>query len=124
MYSICLPAPTPATAELLLLPTCKGMEMIDPGSIIKIEALSNYSKLYFANGKCLVVAKVLYWFEERLAASGFIRVHRSYLINPNHIRQCCAGGVVLLSGETIAVAKRKRTAFLQQLKQKALQQRA
>ena len=109
------------TAAVLLLPTCKGLEVIDPTSIIKIEALSNYSRLYFASGKRLVVAKVLYWFEERLAVNGFIRVHRSHLINKNHIRTCCAGMVVLLSGETVAVAKRKRAGFLQQIKnEKAL----
>jgi two-component system LytT family response regulator len=110
----------PPATDILLLSTCKGVSLIHPGDIIKIEALSNYSKLYFANGKWLVVAKVLHWFEKRLAANQFIRIHRSYLVNKNHISQYCAGKIVLLNGEMIAVAIRKRTVFLQQLKQGAV----
>jgi DNA-binding LytR/AlgR family response regulator len=44
---------------ILLLPTCTGIELIDINAVIRIEAISNYSKLYFINGKTLVVAKVL-----------------------------------------------------------------
>jgi hypothetical protein len=41
-------------------------ELIDIRSIIRIEAMSSYSKLYFTGKKNLVVAKVLSWFEDML----------------------------------------------------------
>ncbi|MEQ1767700.1 MAG: hypothetical protein ABL859_09765, partial [Methylotenera sp.] len=52
--------------KTLLLPTCKGLECILFNEIVRIEASSNYSKLFFNNGKTLVVAKVLHWFEDQL----------------------------------------------------------
>ncbi len=43
----------------LLLPTCKGIEVISANNIIRIEGISNYSKLFFLDGETLVVAKLL-----------------------------------------------------------------
>jgi len=110
--------------EILLLPTCKGIEAIYIHEIVRIEALSNYSKLFFANNKTLVVAKVLRWFEERLAipyhsavlpADNFLRIHRKHLVNKTFIRQYVSGKgakIELNTGERFDVSKRKRTEFL------------
>jgi two-component system, LytTR family, response regulator len=111
------------TDNILLLPTCKGIEAIDTRCVIRIEAISNYSKLFFSNGKTLVVAKVLHWFESRLSplsterqqAGDFLRIHRTHLVNKNFIRQYVngAGGKVkLYNGEMIDVSKRKKNYFL------------
>jgi two-component system LytT family response regulator len=107
--------------KALQLPTCKGMELIEVDSIIRIEAISNYSKLYFSGGKTLVVAKVLRWFEEKLPVNCFIRVHKKHLLNKTYIRdyikgtlqQSQGGKVGLSNGEWISVSKRKNTYFLQ-----------
>ncbi|HET9431121.1 MAG TPA: LytTR family DNA-binding domain-containing protein, partial [Chitinophagaceae bacterium] len=98
-----------------------GMELIEVEAIIRIEAISNYSKLYFTGGRTLVVAKVLRWFEEKLAVHGFIRVHKKHLLNKSYIRdyvrgtlqQSQGGKVELSNGEWISVSKRKNTYFLQ-----------
>jgi two-component system, LytTR family, response regulator len=110
--------------EILLLPTCKGIEAINIHDIVRIEALSNYSKLFFANNKTLVVAKVLRWFEERLAmpahsavlpADTFLRIHRKHLINKNFIHHYVSGTggkIELCTGERFDVSKRKKSIFL------------
>ncbi|MBL7748007.1 MAG: hypothetical protein JNM19_11300, partial [Chitinophagaceae bacterium] len=49
---------TSGGSSYLLLPSCKGLETIDINTIVRIKAISNYSKLYFENGKTLVLAKV------------------------------------------------------------------
>jgi hypothetical protein len=41
------------------LPSRQGIHVIEISNIVRKEAISNYSKLYFTNGKTLVVAKVL-----------------------------------------------------------------
>ncbi len=115
----------------LLLPTSKGIEVIDIRSIIRIEAISSYSKLYFTGGKTLVVSKVLSWFEEMLTPlpigegfgkRSFIRIHRTHLINISFIEQYIKGAkgkVKLYNGELIGVSKRKKNFFLQCLNQAA-----
>ncbi len=77
---------------------------------------------FFANNKTLVVAKLLRWFEECLGSGssplggeergGFIRIHRTHLVNGNFIHYYQSGKIKLLNGELIDVAKRKKTYFL------------
>lgn len=101
---------------MLILPTCKGPETISFNSIIRIEAASSYSKLYFNCGRTLVVAKVLRWFEQQLPPEQFMRIHRAHIVNAQFIQQYSKGKstvVQLQTGELITVAKRKRTWFLQ-----------
>jgi two-component system LytT family response regulator len=108
-------------SPLLMLHTCNGIEVIDVHTIIRVEAFSSYSKLFFTNGKSLVVAKVLRWFEERLSLQNnaenqpvFLRTHRTHLINKNFIRRYSNGKIELYNQQCIAVARRKKSDFLQQ----------
>lgn len=102
----------------LSLTTCKGMEYVDIHNIIRIEAISNYSKLYFINGKTLVVAKVLRWFEECLPQDQFLRTHRTHIINRTYIRrieQTAQLRVELRADEWVSVSVRKRRLLNQRL---------
>ena len=83
--------------KTFLLPTDKGKELIVLDKIIRIEAISNYSKIFFNNGKTIVVAKVLHWFEDKLGTTDFIRIHRSHLINSMHIEQYRRGSTITLN---------------------------
>ncbi len=97
--------------DILILPTDRGLRLIQTVQIIRIQALSNYSRLYFNDGRSLVVAKVLGWFEEKLAEHDFIRIHRTHLVNTRFISEYSyAGkaGLMLRNGERIAVSRRKK----------------
>lgn len=103
------------TQTNLLLPTCKGIEVISPNNIIRIEGSSNYSKLYFLDGKTLVVAKLLKWFEEKLTEKQFYRIHKTHFINTNFILQyskVTGCKVQLSNGEWINISKRKKQQFV------------
>ena len=107
---------TATEANNILVPTDRGLQVINVHSIIRVQSISNYSKLFFKNGKTLVVAKVLRWFEERLAAHRFVRIHRTHLVNSGCMRTYNSGNTVeveLVNGEKFAVARRKRSLFLQ-----------
>lgn len=69
----------PMEKNLLILNTSTGNFLIDTNTIVRVEASS--SKLLFNNGKTLVNAKVLKWFEQRLPPETFTRLHRSHLVN-------------------------------------------
>jgi len=106
--------------EILLVPTDKGIAFLNINSIVRVEAISNYSRLFFSDNKTMVVAKLLRWFEERLSLSDgqpgtgrelFIRIHRTHLVNKKFIRYYELGKIKLANGECIDVAKRKRTHF-------------
>jgi two-component system, LytTR family, response regulator len=95
--------------------------MIAISNIIRIEAISNYSKLFFANDatasvgrNTLVVAKVLKWFEERLPYENFTRLHRSHLVNNQFIQthQCSSKAFELQNGKVIEISRRKRKSVM------------
>lgn len=113
------------TPNSIKVPTSDGIITINMDEIIRVQAISNYSKLYFAGDgksgrKTLVVAKVLRWFEENLVSENFVRVHRTHLVNRKYISDFinspvhpANGGKLFLSnGELIEVSKRKKPFFL------------
>ena len=100
-----------AQSNSIILTTYYGKEAIAFDKILRIEAISNYSKLYFTDGKTLVVSKVLQWFEEHLLKEQFIRVHRSHLINIDYIQQYNNKGIqtiTLKDNSFFQVARRKQ----------------
>ncbi len=101
----------------LMLNTSGGEFLIDIGAIVRVEASSNYSKLFFSDGKVLVTAKLLRWFEERLQPESFTRLNRSHLINNRflHLHQCTTRSVELQNGKIIPVSRRRKKHVLQQL---------
>ena len=97
--------------DVLILTTSLGNEVVDCRSLVRIEAISNYCKLYFVNGKTLVVAKVLAWFEQKLAAKGFIRLHRSHLVNLQFVLgwdNITKAAIILKNFNSIPVSRRKK----------------
>jgi len=102
----------------ILLFTLFGKELIDANKIVRIEALSNYSKIYLSNGKSFVIAKVLRWFEDKLTCTKFIRVHRTHLINKSFMHSYSlnhGAKIILQNGEIISVSRRKEKSVLMDL---------
>ena len=106
-----------------LLPTNKGGQLVCTQNILRIQASSNYCKLFFTDGTSLVVAKVLKWFEDKLAAltyekragdEDFIRIHHAHIINAVYLQQYSKSNsmVQLNNNEWITVSRRKKSTLL------------
>ena len=83
--------------------------------IIRVQAISNYSRIYFANGKIVTVAKVLHWFEDELPLELFARVHRSHLVNRMYVSAIKGQrnkSLILLNGESVIISRRKQMVVL------------
>jgi two-component system, LytTR family, response regulator len=95
--------------------TNEGVDFFEINQIIRIESSSNYSKIFFKNGKSLLVTKLLKDFEEILVPYHFYRIHNSHLINLSYLKKYVRGDggqVVLTNDEVIDVARRKKEEFL------------
>ena len=103
--------------NLLVLNTSTGRLLIGTDTIVRIEAKSNYCKLFFVNGKTLVTAKILRWFQERLPSESFTRPHRSHLVNLLYINpnQCIDKFFVLANGDSIQVSRRRKKRLVNSL---------
>jgi two-component system, LytTR family, response regulator len=99
----------------LKLPTDMGTRVIDIDTIVRIQSCSNYSKLFFNNGKTLVVAKILGWFDGQLPDSLFVRVHRSHLIGVRYVQEYdnrMTNRITLHDNTAINVSRRKKATVM------------
>lgn len=112
------PARGEAPGPRLELRTDRRTVLLDPAEIFLVEAAANYVEVRTAGGDHLVRG-TLASFEERLRAAGFVRIHRSRLVNPAHIRmieRTQAGDFALtLDDGRIVQASRRYKASLEQL---------
>ncbi len=101
--------------DKIAVPTQEGLDFIRIKDIVHIESSANYSRIYFLDGKAILVTRLLKDFEDMLTPYRFYRVHNSHLINLQYIRKYIRGDggqVILQNGDTIDVARRKKDEFL------------
>ena len=82
--------------------------LMPAADIIRIEAVSNYSRIYLSNGNTIVVAKVLHLLQDLLPATMFVRVHRSHLINKLFVQSVKGSNrkrLLMNNGEYIGVSR-------------------
>ena len=84
-----------------------GISFIDLNEIVYSEASNNYSKLVPKDGRYLLVSKSLKDIQEVLEEEHFLRIHRQYIINLNHVKQFnrSEGVLTMTNGENIPVAR-------------------
>src|SRR6185437_12559519 len=102
-------------SDKITISTNEGIEFIEIKEIMRIESSSNYSKIFFKDGRSLLVTKLLKDFEEILLPYRFYRIHNSHLINLSYIKKYVRGDggqVVMQNDEIIDVARRKKEEFL------------
>jgi two-component system LytT family response regulator len=93
----------------ILIPTNKGGKAVLVTSIIRVEARSSYSRIYFNNEQPLLVAKVLQWFEEQLPKDIFCRIHRTHLVNRMYVTEVVGRNSLALSnGDVMQISRRKK----------------
>jgi two-component system LytT family response regulator len=112
--------PAPAQKYKLALPTGDGLVFVKVEDIVYCEADSNYTQIYLTNGTHHLVSRTLKEYDDILTDQEFFRIHNSYLINLNLIRNYVRGEggyVVMTNGKSLDVSKRKRDSFLSRLGQ-------
>jgi two-component system LytT family response regulator len=103
----------------LCIPTLKGFVVLKLEDIIICEAEKNYTIIHLQNRKPLVVSRPLMEYERILEGTPFLRVHKTYLINLQHVHEYHRGegGVVIMSnGAEVEVSRRKKELFLSRIK--------
>jgi two-component system LytT family response regulator len=71
--------------QKMVIPQMDGFEVIKICDIIRAEAADNYTILYLEDNKKYTLSKTLKYYEELLTEHGFLRTHKSHLINVDHI---------------------------------------
>lgn len=104
----------------LCIPSLKGFQVVELNDILYAESSGNYTNFYFNNIQRICTSKPLHEYEVLLADSGFIRVHKSFIINLVHVKEYVRGegGTVILSdGKEVEVSRRKKDLLISKMKE-------
>ena len=107
-----------AGAKTIALPDQNGFAIVSVDKIVRCEGLRNYTRIIFKEAEEKVVSRTLLEFENLLTPLGFIRIHRSHLVNQvNVVRYIKAqGGLVeLKTGEQLRVSPKYKDDLLNKL---------
>ena len=101
--------------QKIMLPTLEGFEIVPIANIVSCEAADNFTKFYFQEGQPLLICRTLKYFEDVLSAHGFLRIHRSHLINPAFVIRYSKGKggyVTMKNNQELEVSSNKKQEFL------------
>jgi two-component system LytT family response regulator len=110
--------PPPNRPSRIGFPIATGQQFIQIEDIIYAEAKDNVAYLFLTDKKEVRLTKSLGWLEEQLDEHGFCRVHHSFVINFNHLKEYIrneGGFVVMSNGKAISVSRRRKEDFLNRL---------
>lgn len=106
----------------LTVSTIEGLYFFNADEIIRLEARSNYTYIYFTNRKPMLIAKVLGEYEDQLSTAGFVRTHRSHLVNKQYITFIDGlGNIVMEDNSRVEISRRKKKEVMCELKRCFLQ---
>lgn len=94
----------------IAIPGPHGISFIDLDEIIYVEASNNYSKLILTERRNFLISKTLKDVQEVLEEEHFLRVHRQYVINLNHVKQFNRneGILIMANGDNIPIARNQK----------------
>lgn len=78
-----------------------------PVDIAWCQADDNYTQLHLKDGRRFMSARTLKDYEEMLSPIGFIRVHKSAMVNREHVEGVGDGHVRLRNGVRVEVSRRR-----------------
>ena len=104
-------------ANQLTLVTSTGTYFFNPEEIVRLEASSNYTNIFFTNKNKILSAKVLKEFAKILEPFGFVRTHRTHLVNRQHIYCVTPEGNVIMKDDSVAeISRRMKRGVMKVLK--------
>ena len=109
-------APLTTACQLTLIDS-KGEHLFSSGNIIRMEAADNYTIVHFKDRqRPFIVSKVLKVYEQLLSPYGFVRTHRSHLVNKHYVERVDRCSVIMQDASIVRITKRKRKVCTRQLR--------
>lgn len=77
--------------------------------VVLLKGDINYTTIFFDDGKKKVLAHSIKYYEEFLETHGFLRIHRTFMINPNHIKTYNQEErkLIMTNGQQAIISRRK-----------------
>jgi two-component system LytT family response regulator len=103
----------------LCIPSLKGFKVVDLADLLYAEAAGNYTNFHFNNQQTICSSKPIHEYEDLLNDSGFVRIHKSYLVNLLHVKEYLrgdGGAIILTDNKELEISRRKKDFFMDKMK--------
>ncbi len=98
----------------ICLATTDRIEFVRVSDIVMCEASGSYTNIYLIDKRKVIVSKHLKEYETLLADENFMRVHNSFLINLNEVKQFVksdGGYIIMNDNHQVSISPKKRDEF-------------
>ncbi|WP_461533086.1 LytR/AlgR family response regulator transcription factor [Sinomicrobium sp.] len=99
----------------IAIPIADGLEFLEVPNITYCQSQSNYTTIYTADGRSFVISRTLKEVEKSLEKFLFVRVHQSYLVNPNYMEKYSrndGGYLIMANKKRIPISNSKRNIII------------
>ena len=96
-----------------------GIHFTNLRDVVRFEAEDNYTHIYLVSGQRITASKTIKHYEDLYAPYNFYRVHKRHVINLNFMKRFVkgeGGHLIMEDGLRIEVSRRRRPAFMAQLR--------
>jgi len=104
-----------ARQHKIVLPMMEGFEVVEVKDIIRCKANDNFTDFFLVDGSKRMICRTLKYYENLLEEFNFLRIHKSHLINMQHIKKYIkgkAGQVVMSDDSVVDLSVNRKQAFL------------
>ncbi|MFB0925093.1 MAG: LytTR family DNA-binding domain-containing protein [Vicingaceae bacterium] len=105
--------------QKIAIPDGEGLSFVKIKDIVRFQSDGSYTYLHtLGDKKPILISKPIGDYQEMLTNETFVRVHRSHLINLEHVEKYIKGegGVaVMIDKSKVEVSRRKKNDFIEAL---------
>lgn len=105
-------------ADYFFVKTNRKMVKVEYAEILFVESYGEYVKIYTKDDVILALQRTSF-MEEILPSEDFIRIHRSHIVNINHIKEI-DGNIVVIDRHKLTISKRMKEAFMLEIGKKGI----
>lgn len=109
----------PNAFEKLSISALDGIYFVNIKDLVRLEADDNYTHLFLKDGQRITASKTIKSYDDLLQSVNFFRVHKRHVINLNYMQKFVKGDggyIVMEDDKQIEVSRRRRPAFLEQIR--------
>lgn len=92
--------------------------LLEKEDVVMLKSDKSYTTIYLANHQEIIVSKTLKEVEKKFNFPQFFRVHNSYLINLNHVKEYLkglGGELIMTNGQSASISRTKKAELFKRL---------
>ncbi len=104
--------------EKLVVHSKDHAEFLKVKRIIRLQGENNYTRIFLDEGRNVLISKTLAEFEELLNDLGFLRVHKTHIVNIDYVKEIKKNGdicLLLSEGSILPVSRRRKAAVTEKI---------